>query len=171
MLLVVACARPVLAQDYWVDHTDDIVNADTSATRADTLFTPSFDMRYGRMFRFAVSVGDSPLGLDTNFVDDSLFVYLQVSPDNIRWRTYLAGGSIVGLDTVALISKASDSAVSRADTLADMFYKVQADSVLGNWGRFMFIYRDKLDDDDIGGNTYYRRYTGWLFPKKDAESR
>ncbi|MCK5603415.1 hypothetical protein KAR91_16135 [Candidatus Pacearchaeota archaeon] len=168
---MVVCATPISAQDYWVDHTDDVTDADTSAVRSDTLFSPSFDIRYGRMFRFAVDVGASPLGLDTNFVNDSLFVFLQVSPDRIRWRTLLAGGTVVGLDTIALTAKAADSAVFPVDTLADMFYKVQADSVLGNWGRFMFIYEDELDDDDIGGNTYYRRYTGWIFPKKDAESR
>ena len=136
----------VSANDVSVKYVDTVVAADTAAQaiNADTSFTGTIPLHGVSRCQFYYSI--APYNGLFNLTADTFYVYLQHSFDQIAWRNVLLGKAT---DTTHAWSTVNYSA---------------ADSVIGNWGRFMIIHRDSTEAyaPDSLGNVRGVEYKLWI---------
>lgn len=129
LLLLAILLVPALvgANDLTINYVDTIVAADTAvqAINVDTLWTSEMDIRGANRYQFHYDI--DPLVTHMNLTQDTFYVYFQHSFDRKVWRNWLLGKEI---DTVATWATLNAST---------------ADSVIGNWARYMVIHRDSTE--------------------------
>lgn len=138
----------ISATDLRVEFRDSLGGDDTTAIyRYDTVYTPSMKIHGWNFLNFWTEIRDS----DTNFVEDTIIVSMQHSPDGINW-------TIVALDTI----EHGDN-----DTMAVSSVIVNATTgIIGNWMRGMFVHRDSIEAAaDLQGNVYVKEFILWVAPK------
>jgi len=129
ILLILVLSSISFAQDYdgrfSVSYWDTLMPDDSGTIKIDTLYSPSLRM-IGRFFNFLVNVISGTK--DTNFVDDSMFIDLQMSFDGITWKT-------IPIDTALDIGRVIQEDILDADA-----------TVLPPFGRMRFIHWDSIKD-------------------------
>lgn len=151
MLLLMAV--PASANDISVIYADTITAADTGDVRVDTVWSPWVRMPQdrraaSRFFNFAVEI--AARGNDTNWVDDTMWVKLQMAFD--------ASDTTIG---------ATPLTTFEVDTLLDVGEAIQEDildadaTVLPSWGRLLFIHFDSIGvgeaDSALTANAVYTK--------------
>lgn len=131
ILLLLFLPLMVSANDFTASFTETWVAADTAAdaARHDTVYTPIFDIRDYSTLQFywtSGKYGNKTIPV-SNF--DTTRVVFQASPDKNYWTSWQLDAGVVAVDsgwsTVVLTT----------------------DSVIGNYGRGMFIRRDSVAAD------------------------
>lgn len=129
IVLIVLFSTSLFAQAYdgkfSVDYWDTLYPADSGTIKIDTMHSSSMLMA-GRFFDFLVNVISGTN--DTNFVDDSMFIDLQMCYDGITWKT-------IEIDTALDTGRAIQEDLLDADA-----------TVLPPFGRMRFIHWDSIKD-------------------------
>ena len=87
LLLVLLLAVTAGANDLRAVFSDSIIPTDSTDFRYDTIRTPSMYVGDFSWIQFYSQVKAYENRDDTNFVDDTFFVYAQFSPDGVIWNT------------------------------------------------------------------------------------
>lgn len=95
LILVSLVASMGFATDMTLLFSDSITAADSADVRNDTVLSVVYDIRDYKVMNFYSYLRDYLNLDDTNFVDDSFFVYLQFSADGYTWEA----GDTLCLDT------------------------------------------------------------------------
>lgn len=151
--ILLLMAVPASANDITLIYADTITASDTGTTRFDTIFSPWIRMPQdrraaSRFFNFQVDV--EARGNDTNWVDDTMFVQLQLA-----------------FNSSVQTSAASPVVTIEIDTLLDVGAAIQEDlldadaTVLPPWGRLVFIHHDSIAvgeaDSALAANAIYTK--------------
>lgn len=141
------------ATDLRVVYKDSISAADTVAAskRVDTVWSSTMNIAGATTIDFYKALSAWESQADTNWVNDTFFVYFQTSWDGSTWLTYK-------IDTLLATTAGS----------ADEFRLKSSDSSYGDLARLMLIHWDSLEVAAPGllGNVYYKECELWLSIKK-----
>ncbi len=155
VMLVWLVSQSVVADDLQLLFVDAI-GTDTAADsiRADTAYSPAFDISKYQTLEFGVKVAAHINGrfTDTNWTADTFFVYFQRSFDKETWTAPWKIDTV--LNNQALVF---DEFIQNRDTIP-----------FGDWGRLMFIHWDSVEADmpDALNRTYYKQVNLYLGGKK-----
>ena len=154
VMLLALCASSVSGNDLNVRLVDTILAADTAADIAweKTVYTPKYNIsawcHLGFYWKISTAYGNTAGASD----EDSIDVNFQMSHNGYdNWITYLVDSGAVAIDS---------------GRTALHFSCI--DSVMGNWGRGVFRYRDSTASDtpDSLGNIRAIDFEFWLLGRK-----
>jgi len=157
LVLVLLLAVTAGANDLRAIFSDSIVPADSGDVRADTVYTPAMDISGYSWLQFYTQIKAYENRSDTNFTDDSFFVYVQYSPDGIIFNA----GDTLCIDTFL----ATGAGWSFQNLTHD-------DAILGNYMRGMLVHWDsiKVSEADSAlvnrGSPFYKEMILWICGSK-----
>lgn len=148
--IVFTMASSIAAEEISVIYTDVITAADSATIRTNITYSPWVNMGSGRFFSYGFEVG--PYSNDTNWVDDSLIVELQMK--------------FIGSRT--MITLVADTVLDAMDSSANGNVIIDADAtVLPMLGRLKVTHWDSIAvgeaDSALVASATYEKLIRFLF--------
>lgn len=153
ILLLALLTLPLAADatDVYVLYQDTMTSSDTDGTRIDTVYTSAINTAGAKRLWLSIQItGAGWMYKDTNWANDTVFYFVQHSPDRKNWTT------IDETDSLNCVKGAND-------TIFNSAIVINRDSVfIADWLRVRFEHHDSLTEANINGNNYGSFYRAWI---------